>query len=59
MGLMFNAGLAVRSKEVQARLATILEFKLQHMDYGTYGWWGILLSGKFQFNVSFLKFISG
>eukprot|EP01080_Neovahlkampfia_damariscottae_P008047 gene8047-12509_t len=45
MGLMFNAGLAVRSQEVQAQLGKILEFKLQHMDYGRIGWWGILLSG--------------
>eukprot|EP01080_Neovahlkampfia_damariscottae_P005885 gene5885-9713_t len=46
MGVMFNISLAVRSKEVQDRLSYVLEYKLHHMEYGRYGWWGILLSGN-------------
>ena len=57
MGLMFNAGLALRSTEVQKRLGYVLEYKLQHIDYGTYGWWGILLSGNQKKTKKFLKCI--
>jgi hypothetical protein len=45
MGLMFNLALAVRNKEVQSRLEYILNYKLQHIEYGVNGWWGIFLSG--------------
>jgi formate transporter len=45
MGFMFNLALCVRNNEIQQRLGSILNSKLQHMEFGTFGWWGILLSG--------------